>query len=252
MNSSQYADKLTIRDRTGKVIRAGFSLRKTGFKPGTAEKWYTFLFSAGGRPFSEGGTQATFNTPEGRRALDFYRTILDRKIDAVTHEGDQPGFGQGRVSMFYREVHVIRWLRETHPEMHFGVAPLPAGPYSVSSGGAYTMSVAKRSAHRDVAWRFIEFLTSDEAYSRYVSIGGVLPMLKSVAETPAVQQDTMLQVFLKQPVASPGNFPHIQRAAEVTGAYFERFIYGLATRDAFLARAERDVNAVLAPNREPQ
>ncbi|HYE57169.1 MAG TPA: extracellular solute-binding protein [Rhodothermales bacterium] len=245
----QYADKLTVRDRAGNVIRAGFSLRKTGFKPGTAEKWYTFLLSAGGRPYDEAGTRAMFNSEEGRRALDLYRTILDRKIDAVTHEGDQPGFGQGTVSMFYREVHVIRWLRETHPEMDFGVAPLPRGPLSISSGGAYTMSVSKRSKHRDVAWRFIEFLTSDEAYSRYVGIGGVLPMIKSVAESPVVQQDTLLQVFLKQPVASVGHFPHVQRAAEVTGAYFERFIYGLMTRDEFLAKAERDVNAILAANK---
>jgi multiple sugar transport system substrate-binding protein len=244
-----YADRLAVRDRTGKVVRAGFSLRKTGFKPGTAEKWFTFLYSAGGRAFDDDGTRALFNSPEGRRALDLYQTILARDIDDVTHEGDQGGFGQGTVSMFYREVHVIRWLRENHPQMDFGVAPLPEGPLSISSGGAYTMGVAKRSKHRDVAWRFIEFLTSDEAYSRYVAIGGVLPMIRSVAESPAVQQDTLLQVFLDQPARSPGHFPHVQRAAEITGAYLERHLYGLMTRDEFLTRAERDVNAILAANR---
>ena len=244
------ADRLTVRRRDGSPERAGFSLRKTGFKPGTAEKWFTFVFSAGGAPFSPDGTRATLNTPEARAALDFYQSVLDRRIDSIGLEGDQQGFGQGRVAMFFREAHVVRWMRENHPDVDFGVAPLPAGARSRSSGGAYVMSVAKASKHRDVAWAFIDFLTTDEAYGRYVAIGGILPVMRSIAERPEVRADSQLAVFLKQPAASPGNFPLVQRASEITGAYLERFLYGLMTRDEMLARAERDVNAVLEANRD--
>ena len=246
-----YADRLTVRRPDGTPTRAGFSLRKTGFKPGTAEKWFTFLFSAGGRPFAEDGTRATFNSDAGRAALDFYRTVLDRRIDAVTHEGDQQGFGQGRVAMFFRELHVARWMRETYPDVEFGVAPLPAGATSVSSGGVYLLSVSKASPNAADAWRFISFLMGDEAYGRYIAIGGILPMTKSVAASPSVRADSVMQVFLRQPVVSPGSFPQVQRASEVLGAYLERYVYGLVTRDELLERAERDVNAVLAANRNP-
>ena len=247
-----YADRLTVRAPDGRPTRAGFSLRKTGFKPGTAEKWFTFVSSAGGAPFSDDGTRATLSTPAAREALAFYRAVLDRRIDSIDLEGDQGGFGQGRVTMFFREVHVIRWLRETHPEIDFGVAPLPAGQGgSVSSGGAYVMSVARSSPNRAEAWGFVEFLTSDEAYARYLGVGGILPTLRSVAERPEVQADSALQVFLRQQVASPGHFPLVQRASEITGAYLERFIYGLMPADEVLRRAERDVNAVLEANRDP-
>lgn len=242
------ADRLTVRGPDGIPTRAGFSLRKTGFKAGTAEKWFTFLFSAGGQPFSSDGTRATLDTPEARAALGFYKAVLDRKIDDVRLSGDQAGFGQGTVAMFFREIQVNRWMKETHPDVDFGVAPLPGGPQSVSSGGVYLMSVAKESPNRAEAWRFIDFLTADEAYSRYVALGGTLPVYRSVAESPAVQADSVMRVFLAQASASPGHFPMIQRAADMVGAYLERFVYGRMTEDDMLTRMQRDVSAVLEAN----
>lgn len=244
------ADRLTVRRPDGTVERAGFSVRKTGFKAGTAEKWYTFLFSAGGQPFSSDGTQAAFNTPEGRAALGFYKTVLfDQHIDSVTHEGDQQGFGQGRVGMFFREIHVVRWLAENYPDLEYGVAPLPGRAESVSSGGTNLYAVSEATEHKEEAWRFVQFLMEDEAYSRYISIGGVLPMTRSVAQRPPFSTDPVMQVFLSQKVRSPGAFPMASRASDVVGGYIEQFVYGRIDADKALERAERDVNAVLAPNR---
>ena len=246
------ADLLTVRRPDGTVERAGLSIRKTGFKVGTAEKWYTFLFSAGGQPFNSDGTRAAFNSPEGRDALDFYQTILfDKHIDSVTQEGDQQGFGQGRVAMFYREIHVVRWLQENYPDLEFGVAPLPARATSVSSGGTNLYAVSEATEHKEEAWRFVEFLMQDEAYSHYISTGGGLPMTRSVAEQPPFSTDPVMQVFLNQEVRSPGAFPMVSRASGVMGGYIEQFAYGRIEADELLERAERDVNAVLARNRTP-
>jgi len=244
------ADRLTIRRSDGTIERAGLSIRKTGFKAGTAEKWYTFLFSAGGQPFSDDGTRAAFNSPEGRDALGLYDTVLfDRHIDSVTQEGDQQGFGQGRVAMFFREIHVVRWLDEYYPDLDYGVAPLPSRAGSVSSGSTNFYAVSESTEHKDEAWRFIQFLMEDEAYSRYVSIGGVLPLTRSVAESPPFTADSVMQVFLSQEVRSPGAFPMVPRASDIMGGYLEQFAYGRIEADELLERAERDVNAVLARNR---
>jgi multiple sugar transport system substrate-binding protein len=244
-----YADRLTLRRPDGIPTRAGFSLRKTGFKPGTAEKWFTFLFSAGGQPFNDVGTEARFNSPAGRRALAFYQQVLEGRIDHPAHEGDQQGFGQGRVSMFYREPHVIRWMKENYPHVDFGVAPLPTDVQSISSGGSYVYSVSRDSPHPEAAWRFIEFLMQDEAYERYTEIGGLLPVTRSVAELPQFRDDPFLNAFIQQRVQSPTPFPRIQQATEILGAYIERFTYGHMDADEMLRRAERDVNAVLVRNR---
>jgi ABC-type glycerol-3-phosphate transport system substrate-binding protein len=245
------ADRLTIRDAEGRPTRSGLSLRKTGFKPGTAEKWLTFLYSAGGQPFTDDGTASAFNSPAGRRALDLYQDVLfDRRIDSIDLEGDQQGFGQGRTAMLLRESHVIRWLGESYPDLEFGVAPVPADARSVSSGGSYLLSVARDSPNVGAAWDFVAFLLSDEAYTRYVSIGGLLPTTASVAALPEYRDDPLLQAFLQQEVAVPPRFDRSDRALDLLGAYIERFCYGEIGADEMLDRAAADVDALLRVNRE--
>ncbi len=244
-----YADRLTVRNSSGKPVRTGLSLRKTGYKPGTSGKWYTYLYSAGGRPYSPDGTKATFNSEAGREALELYREILfEKNIDSVELEGDQQGFGQKRVAMFFREIHVLLWLREHYPDLDFGVGPVPAREASISQGGSYLFLVSKDSPYTDSAWRFIEWVMSDESYSRYVGIGGVTPTTKSVAALPEYQNDPKINTFLEQRVAPTESFPRVSRADGIVGAYIERFCYGDLTVDETLRRAEEEVNALLSRN----
>jgi multiple sugar transport system substrate-binding protein len=247
----EYAEKLTVHDENGNVTRAGLSLRKRGFKPGTAGKWFTFLFSAGGAGFTEGGRRAAFNSPAGREALRFYEKILfDKNLDSIELQGDQQGFGREKAAMFVREVHVVRWLEKNYPNLNFDVATLPRQDTSLSAGMPYVWSVSKQSAHPKEAWRFIEFLMSKEAYSRYAEIGGVVPVTKSVAEMPAFSEDPHLKTFLKQKIKSPEIFPRLGRAQSILGAYIERFAYGRMGVKKTLRRAERDVNALLRRRRQ--
>lgn len=246
----EYADRLTVRNAAGEPVRAGLSLRKSGFKAGTAEKWMTFLYSAGGQAYSEDGTRAAFDSEAGRAALGFYHTVLfDKKIDSVEHEGDQQGFGQGRVAMFLREPHVMGWLRDNYPDLDYGVAPVPRRDTSLSSAGTYLFAVSEDSPNPDAAWRFAEFLLSDSVYARYTSAAGVLPVTESVAALPRYVEDEGMQVFLNQPARDAGGFPRASRAADILGAYIERFCYGHLDAETTLERAARDVDAVLAPNR---
>jgi multiple sugar transport system substrate-binding protein len=245
-----YADRLTLRDAEGNPTRAGFSLRKSGYKAGTAEKWVSFVYSAGGRAFNEEGTYAAFNSEAGRAALDLYHTMLfEKKIDSVELEGDQQGFGQERVAMFIREAHVIRWLQENYPDLDFGVAPFPRRDTSLTAGGTYMFAVSADSPSPDAAWRFAQFLRSDPGYTRYTGIGGIIPSSESVADLPRYRDSPHMSAFLEQPARSPGGFPRANRAMDVLGAYIERFCYGRIDAQDMLDRAERDVNATLAPNR---
>lgn len=245
----EYADKLTVRDARGEPTRAGISIRKTGFKPGIAEKWFTFLLSAGGQPFNDDGTRATFNTEAGRAAIELYKEILfDRRIDSVDLEGDQMGFAQERAAMFIRGIYVMRWLAENYPDLEYGVANLPKKEASISSGGPYMIVVSADSPNKDESWRLVEFLMSDEVYSRYADIGGVIPVTKSMSALPRYADDPDIQVFMDQEIAEVIPFPRYQRAVEIIGEYIERFCYGQITSEEFLERAEREVNDLLASN----
>ena len=202
-----YADRLTIRAPDGTIERAGISLRKTGYKQGTAEKWLTFFYSAGGVPFDAEGTVSYFDSEAGKAAFDFYGDVLfEKNIDSVTLDGDQRGFGQGRVSMFIREDHVIYWLAENFPDIEYGIAPIPpldTTYTSYSSGGAFPMVVNSESPHQEEAWRFLEFLLQDEPYLRYVRAVKAQPILRSVAHLPEFKDNSLLQTYRNQQVYLP-------------------------------------------------
>ncbi|HMB92979.1 MAG TPA: extracellular solute-binding protein [Rhodothermales bacterium] len=243
-----YADKLTIRRPDGTIERAGLSLRKTGYKPGISEKWLTFFYSAGGTPFNEDGTESHFNSEAGHEATALYKEAMDRNIDAVEVEGDQQGFGQERVAMFIRELHVVDWMKVNYPDVEFGVAQIPKEDTTFSSGGAYPMVVSSESEHQEEAWRFLEFLMSDDVYARYAETMHEMPTLKSVAERPQFKNDPYLQVFINQPAYIPPKFPHDKRSLEILGAYLERFAYGHLSIEETLDRATEDINAHLQTN----
>lgn len=245
-----YAERLTKYRPDGSIRRSGLSLRKTGYKPGIAEKWLTFFYSAGGTDFNEAGTEAYFDSEAGRAAMGLYQEVLfEEHIDVAGLESDMQAFGQERTAMFIREIHAVSWLREHHPDLEFDVAPIPALTTSESGGGAYPMVVSNDSEHKEAAWRFIEFLMGDEVYARYVRMGETLPCTRSVATLPEFQNDSYLPVFLKQPVHPPPKVPKATRALSILGGYIERFCYGHMSAQEALEEANRQVNALLARNK---
>ncbi len=241
-----FGEQLTRRDAAGNVTRAGISLRKTGYKQGTAEKWLTFFYSAGGVPFDETGQVSYFDSEAGEAAFDFYDEVLfKRHIDSITLDGDQRGFGQGTVSMFIREDHVIHWLAEHFPDVDYGVAPIPPRDTtltSYSSGGAFPMVVNSESPNKEEAWRFLEFLLSDDVYLRYVTAVRAQPILKSVAALPQFSDDPRLVTYATQPVYLPPKFAHDKNSLEVIGTYVERFAYGHLTAEEALRRMTDEIN----------
>jgi multiple sugar transport system substrate-binding protein len=242
----RHAERLARYDASGTLTRAGFSLRKRGYQPGTAGKWLTFLYSAGGRAFDADARTSRFRSPAGREALRLYEEILFQKnLDDIDLQGDQQGFGQKKTAMLLREVHVIRWLEENYPDLNFGVAPVPRRDTSLSYINPYIWTVSSQTPHPTASWRFIEFLMSEEAYARYASIGGVVPVTQSVAAREPFAEDPYLQVFLNQRMKAPDVFPRENRAKAILGAHIERFCYGRMGVDKTLRRAEENVNALL-------
>ena len=68
-----YAERLTRRRADGTIERAGISLRKTGYKQGTAEKWLSFFYSAGGVPFRRSRQHQLFRFSGGKRRFRLLR-----------------------------------------------------------------------------------------------------------------------------------------------------------------------------------
>ena len=246
-----YARRLAQYAPDGRLTRAGLSLRKTGYKQGTAEKWLTFFYSAGGMPFNEDGTESLFDSPAGHAAFNLYGTILAENLDTTEHEGDQRGFGQGHVAMFIREDHVIAWLNEHYPNLEYGVAALPAldsTMTSFSSGGAFPMVVSSTSNHQNEAWAFLSFLFEDDVYLRYIRAVQAQPLLTSIAQRDEFISHPQLSTYARQAVYVPPKFPHDRNSLEIIGTYVERFVYGRISAEEALRRMDEEITRQLQLN----
>jgi ABC-type sugar transport system permease subunit/ABC-type glycerol-3-phosphate transport system substrate-binding protein len=141
-----------------------------------------FVWQAGGemvRPRPDGGWRLSLDEPQAIAALQFYKDLRWGQYtaaDGTEQQGcmrvDETGDSQrdlleGRCAMTI--VSTTGDVGRMIPDpASYGIAPLPAGP-----GGPATMlegefwglnaSIANDTARRDAAWRYVQFVTSDQA-----------------------------------------------------------------------------------------
>ncbi len=171
----EYCQKLTIPE-TGQY---GFGFEAS--PQGTAYHWVNFLWQAGGEVVaknSSGDWEAVFNTPEGVKALEFFRKLVadpwKRKSDGRIINGVasrttsyKQDMLQGKIAQWfsYSTDHVTN-RSDLNPSL-IGIAALPAGPAGKANeinAGMWGMnSQIKDKRVRDAAWEYIKFMGSDEA-----------------------------------------------------------------------------------------
>jgi ABC-type sugar transport system permease subunit/ABC-type glycerol-3-phosphate transport system substrate-binding protein len=212
----EYARKLTRYDENGTVTRAGFSLRKSGYAPGTGMKFYDFFFSAGGELFTEDRQHCLLNSEAGVRALQFYLDCLygDPPVDGYEVVGDTDGFVAGTVSMYFRDPWVIKFFADNAPDLDYGIASIIPDVRSASNGGIYPFVVSRDSREKELAWEFIMFLMEPESFSEYSRNEMNMPLIPGVQDMPEFK-DIPYAVFLRQPNVK--EFPFIPHSNEIQG-----------------------------------
>jgi len=209
-----YAQRLTVYDDDGDIVRAGLSLRKSGFAPGTAMKFFDFYFSAGGEIFNEDRTHCLINSEAGVRSLQFYLDCLYTwRVDDFEVLGDNDGFANGTVSMFYRGPWVMNFLADNAPDINYGVANICADEISASNGGMYPFVVASDSKEKELAWEFIRYIMEPDNQAEYAANENMVPFDAVASQYPEFRDNEGFQVFLDQ--QNVKEFPAVPNQDEI-------------------------------------
>lgn len=145
--------------------------------------WINFLWQAGGEvaaPDKNGAYLAAFNTPEGARALQFYRRLLlapwtDRsgktwKGVATRTTTRRADISAGKVGMWfaYQSDDIANMNQfDLNPSL-LGIAAMPKGPTGKSANemnaGMWGINSSVKDARKIAAcWEFLRFMASEEA-----------------------------------------------------------------------------------------
>jgi len=154
-------------------------------------RWGAFLFAAGGSVLNKDGSQATFNSPAGVNALNFYSGFQKdgSSVIPTNVSAGWPGeaFGKQRAAMALEGGWLIPYMKQTYPNVDYDIAPVPTDPTTgkradliyTNAWGAYGAT-----KHPEAAWELIKYMTGTDVQASQLHAGFALPSVKSLANDP--------------------------------------------------------------------
>lgn len=175
----EYSKKLTKYD-------ADKTYSRIGFIPNYGNSWlYLYSWQNGGEFMSPDGRTCTLAAPENVAALKYMVDVYDvlGGFDKVNlfqsgfQTAEQDPFFTGQVGMIITGNWVLNNIARYAPGLDFGVAPAPVPaerlkgegrfkgtPDYITWTGGYSFAIPVGAKRPEEAWRFIRFMSSEEAY----------------------------------------------------------------------------------------
>ena len=239
-----------IKEKTGKPAYELFTQAGDNGE-GLTWNFQVNLWQAGGEFLNADNSAAAFNSEAGKKALNFWKQLIDEGISPVTQWGVfEKG---GAVAAQEGSWMVGIWAPD--PPFEFGVAkaPHPAdGKAATNLGGEQAMVFANNDASSKNAADFLAWFLAPEQVTKWSETTGMIPVTKSVA----TGADYLAWVDANQPRLKPyveqmadaharPNTPLYPKVSLAFAKQIERALRGEIGVDEALAAAETDVNAIL-------
>ncbi len=186
-----YSHKLTEdSNKNGRIDKYGF-----GEIPELARQAYK-IKAFGGEIVNQNG-YANFASREALKGLQLAVNQYQKertsaqKTDVGTNSGSEM-FATGKVAMVIEGNWTIPYLKETFPNLEFGIAEVPTingNKGTMVFTVAYVMN--KKAKHKAEAWELISYLTGKQGMEKWTQSGFALPTRKSVAQKLVYEQDNL-------------------------------------------------------------
>jgi len=176
--------KLTRTDRLGNILQSGIALGTSKNVPRFADI-LSLLMMQNGTTMADSSGQATFSllpqSLQGRTslpaadALQFYIDFASINKPVYTWNELQPNalaaFEQGKVAYFLGYSYNLPIIRAQAPKLNMGIAKMMQipGNSEVNFANYWLEVVSKKSANKDAAWNFLQFMTAPENVKNFLT-----------------------------------------------------------------------------------
>ncbi|HEY0639746.1 MAG TPA: sugar ABC transporter substrate-binding protein [Pseudonocardiaceae bacterium] len=171
---------------------------------------YPFVWGAGGEIASEenGKWTSGLDSAEARRGIQFYTDLalkhgLSSPAAATWKETDlRDQFGQGKLAMMISGSWTPKAIVEKAPDLEgkIGAFPIPGekGGISPSFVGGSHLSVFEASENQDLAWQFVQLMTTGKFANEWATQSSFFPGLNSLLEEVTAKNDPLVAPFATQ------------------------------------------------------
>jgi multiple sugar transport system substrate-binding protein len=199
----EYCQKVAKKDASGKLTRAGISLRLFGGGSGVGEKWWFWLYPAGGTIIEArpgGKYRAGYNNQAGRDALKLYVDLVHKyRCDDPTLKRDAEAFALEQAAMFTRESWVIGFVRQNNPGLLYTTAPLPRHRRAGTIINSVNLYVTRSSKNAQAAWDFVNFIMRPENQQQLLEMTGWMPARQDVDYAAQIRKAPQFKAFFDAP-----------------------------------------------------
>ncbi|MFQ5821290.1 MAG: ABC transporter substrate-binding protein [Candidatus Heimdallarchaeota archaeon] len=229
----------------------------TGTGEGLTWQFQVYLWQAGGEFLTADLSKAAFNSPEGKRALQFWVDLI--QTHQVSPLAPWGLFGQGKAAMVMDGTWMVGGWRPggwAPAPFDWGTAlmPMPSGGGPATNMGGEQIFIFETTPEKEAAaWEFVKWLTSKRIQIKWDMLTSFMPVRDSVATdevylTWATTTEPRLQPFIEGAQYARAR-PMVTQYPEISDAFSEEIqkaLYGTVTVDEALANAEARVNVILA------
>ncbi len=187
---TQFAQKLTKRDASGKVTQWGVQIPSSGFP------YWLFQGLAiqnGVNLMNQAGTEVYYDKPEVIGALQYWVDLVTKyKVhpEGIVEWGTTPkDFFERKVAMIWTTTGNLTNIK-ANAKFDFGVAMLPASKQrgSPTGGGNFYIFAKSTPAQREAAMKFIKWVTSPQRAAQWGIDTGYVAVRPDAWETPVMKQ----------------------------------------------------------------
>lgn len=178
--------KIVKRDAEGQFIYMGASLGTANNINRAPDILSLLMLQNNTEMVEPQNLRATFNSPEGNRALRFYTQFADPAKQVYTWNPTEhyslDAFYEGRLAMMFNYSYHLPTIRAKAPKLNFSIAKMPqigdAGNNIVEEinyASYFAEAVSAKSKHPEEAWKFLKWLSEPAQVKRYLEKTGNPP-----------------------------------------------------------------------------
>ena len=224
--------------------------------------WVQLLYQEGGTILDSTNKKATFNSAAGVKALEEYKKWADLGLYWGDDQGDSSGIAgikDGRLAMFINGPYMMGVIKDGAPEQAgkwaVTAAPTPADGQPASYLGGTGLAIAKGAKHKDLAWKFIQFLLEPNQQLGVATYAGAAPATTAALESPELTKpdpyfgnQAPFDVF-KTTLATAVHFPYVPQWNDIDQAITDAVtavLLGKESSQQALDDAAKQVDDLLA------
>jgi multiple sugar transport system substrate-binding protein len=206
------AKKLTVRNSNGSLKIVGFDPNMNFYLGGYGNGASGFQPLIGASYFDKNGKSSLATDPAWAKFLRWQKSLVDffgydKLVRWQAAAGDEfaPShpFETGKLAMMLDGEWRVAFLKNEHPELRYGTAPMPVADgkpqlYGAGAVNGTIIGIPKGGKHRDAAWALVKYLTTnDHALAKFSNGIRNVPSTVSSARSPELIPDAHFQTFIK-------------------------------------------------------